>query len=413
MSGVAVDSQVHWNSSTAEEARTGVPTDIPIPFACLQTVLSECRAMHRLGMPTMSTIYGAFAYTPLSEWPVYTRAGMYQALESGGYGPRIGFVAKPASDGTNFGLLVMTPERWKRENWSMPLVARHVERFLYKEKSSWGQWYEQRGVVIQKMYTDGAPRGLRWPHGLAEMNVLAHLGRPVHVRVMEIPKAHGTGCFDVRLHLNGSHECLPAPNCPNALVVCAKYALHFADRLNEVRSYVTRISNFFGADWFRFDYFYGHPARPIRINEISYPSHHTYPPDMRRAWVQAYADSVGADVRPSPAASSVAAKPAKSSRGAAEPAATQPPRLPAMAQVPAECVMNYILPFINVDPITFDKMCFLCRPSPPGRPPSPPSPPSPPDKPPCPPSPPPPPPPPPKEHKDKVAKKEGKSAANA
>ena len=29
----------------------------------------------------MSTIYGAFAYTPLSEWPVYTRAGMYQALE--------------------------------------------------------------------------------------------------------------------------------------------------------------------------------------------------------------------------------------------------------------------------------------------------------------------------------------------
>ena len=80
----------------------------------------------------------------------------------------------------------MTPERWKTENWSLPLVARHVERFLFKERSSWGQWYEQRGVVIQRMYTDGAPRGLRWPHGLAEMNVLVHLGKPVHVRVMQV-----------------------------------------------------------------------------------------------------------------------------------------------------------------------------------------------------------------------------------
>ena len=40
------------------------------------------------------------------------------------------------------------------------------------------------------MYTDNAPRGLRWPRGLAEMNVLAHLGKPVHVRVMQIPKVH-------------------------------------------------------------------------------------------------------------------------------------------------------------------------------------------------------------------------------
>ena len=38
--------------------------------------------------------------------------------------------------------------------------------------SSWGQWYEQRGVVIQSFYTDHAPQGQVWPHGMAEMNVL-------------------------------------------------------------------------------------------------------------------------------------------------------------------------------------------------------------------------------------------------
>ena len=228
----------------------------------LENKLLAASAMSRLGMPTMEMIYGALAYTRLGEWPAYTRHGMYASLERGGYGPDRGFVAKPASDGTNFGLLVMTPERWKRENWSMPLVARHVERFLYKDRSSWGQWYEQRGVVIQNLYTDGAPRGLRWPHGLAEMNVLAHMGRPVHVRVMQIPKAHGTGCFDVRLHTNGSHECLPAPNCPDAMAVCGKYALRFAAVLKEVQYMVTRIASFFGSDWFRFDYFYGHRRAP-------------------------------------------------------------------------------------------------------------------------------------------------------
>ena len=62
---------------------------------------------------------------------------------------------------------------------------------------------------------------------MAEMNVLSHLGKPIHVRVMQIPKFHGSGCFDVRILTNGSHECLPTINCPNPQAVCAKYALRF------------------------------------------------------------------------------------------------------------------------------------------------------------------------------------------
>ena len=112
---------------------------------------------------------------------------------------------------------VMNPTRWKKENWTEALVARHIERFLYKvlpnthppsnqlpirspeptspstrppthqwtsqaydartssqsasqlvslvllllcifsllqERSSWGQWYEQRGVIVQVACVD-------------------------------------------------------------------------------------------------------------------------------------------------------------------------------------------------------------------------------------------------------------------
>ena len=148
-------------------------------FGILENKLLTSSAMSRLGMPPMDVVYGAFAYVALGEWPRYSCAAMSIALSSHEYGARSGFVAKPASDGTNYGLLVMTPDRWKRENWTYALVCRHVERFLFKPRSSWGQWYEQRGVVVQQFYTEGAPRGARWPHGLAEMNVrVFHLRQP-------------------------------------------------------------------------------------------------------------------------------------------------------------------------------------------------------------------------------------------
>ena len=72
-------------------------------------------------------------------------------------------------------------------------------------------------------------------------------------------------------------------------------------------------------------------------------------------------------------------------------AAAEMASMPLMVQVPAACIMKYILDLIGVDPLTFDSQCYLCRPSPPGSPPLPPYPPSPPSKPPSPPSPPPPP----------------------
>lgn len=336
----------------------------------------------------LQVVYGAFAHASLGEWPVYSRAELCAALLRGGYGPSRGFVAKPASDGTNYGLLVMTPERWKRENWTAAFVATIVERFLYKPRSSWGQWYEQRGVVLQTFYTEGAPRGLRWPRGLAEMNVLAHLGErpppeaptersppeypvlsmarsgcppptarrccplltarfwlpllttptsgcrccPLLPAAARSPLAAAVACCRPpavggrlraqasrctcaswrfrRRRAPGASTCGSMPTalmtaCPpptartrrppaastpaasSALpaLLCARsrprltarlgrslsslrYGLHFERSLPVVRSYVRRLATFFGADWFRFDYFAGHPQRLLRVNEV-------------------------------------------------------------------------------------------------------------------------------------------------
>ena len=93
----------------------------------------------------MPILYGAFAFASLGEWPKYTKEEMYAALARHALGPSRAFVVKPASDGTNYGLptltltltlalvlpltlaltlgtnyglLVMKPERWRRENWT-------------------------------------------------------------------------------------------------------------------------------------------------------------------------------------------------------------------------------------------------------------------------------------------------------
>ena len=331
-----------------------------------------------LGMPAVPVLYGAFAHTALGEWPAYDQKALYAALRRHGLGARRPFVVKPASDGTNYGLLVMEPKRWRRENWTEALVARHVERFLYKEKSSWGQWYEQRGVVVQAHYTDDAPAGARWPNGMAEFNVLVQLGKPVHIRVQQIPKAKGTGCFDVLLRPNGTYRCLPTGSCPQPYETCVNTTWDVTRMLAPMRSYVARLATFFGADWFRFDYFYGHPARLLQINEVSYPSHHLYPAALRRAWADAY---------------------------------TTPGR---MLEADGDCVFDYVLKFAGLDQRAFEQLCYLCRPAPPFPPPLPPSPPRPspppsppkpppppwPSRPPRPPRPPPPPPKPPKLAKD-------------
>ena len=100
----------------------------------LENKLLAHTAMRRLGIPVLDVTYGAMAYTNLGEWKRYSRNELYAALRATKLGIERPFVVKPASDGTNFGLLVMQPARWKKENWTEALVARHIERFLYKAR---------------------------------------------------------------------------------------------------------------------------------------------------------------------------------------------------------------------------------------------------------------------------------------
>ena len=174
---------------------------------------------------------------------------------------------------------------------------------------------------------------------------------------MEVPKRHGSGCFDVRIFENGSLHCLPTSSCPKPEETCHNYHSDLQAVLEPARRLLLRLSHFYGADWLRLDFFYGNPKRKLRINEVRYPSHHTYPAELRRDWTSAYTQN-------------------------------------RMLQVPSQCVVDYLLKYTGVNAHDFEHLCFLCRPSPPSLPPAPPSPPRPPQPPPSPPNPPPRPPPP-------------------
>ena len=133
-------------------------------------------------------------------------------------------------------------------------------------------------MLIEPFYNDGAPKLATWPHGLAEWNVLVLRGKPVHIRMMEIPKRHGTGCFDVllnnnnaELHNNKSNKpftCLASATCPHAMSTCHNYTLGLAKLMPTISAYSSALGEFFGADWYRLDFFYGHPSRGVRVNEV-------------------------------------------------------------------------------------------------------------------------------------------------
>ena len=49
-------------------------------------------------------------------------------------------------------------------------------------------------------------------------------------------QVHGSSCFDVMLHANGSHRCLNTSNCPHHNEVCESYSGGPAHRAGLTRS---------------------------------------------------------------------------------------------------------------------------------------------------------------------------------
>ena len=159
------------------------------------------------------------------------------------------------------------------------------------------------------------------------------------------------------------------------MATCHNYTLGLAKLMPTISAYSSALGEFFGADWYRLDFFYGHPSRGIRVNEVllllslrllatraypppdlgvisailprqvSYPSHHDYPESIRRAWSAGYVGD-------------------------------------RMVQVSSNCAASHLLSYVDADHDVFEKKCYLCRPAPPAPPPRPPSPPDPPSSPP-------------------------------
>mmetsp|Transcript_2760 Transcript_2760/g.8493 ORF Transcript_2760/g.8493 Transcript_2760/m.8493 type:complete len:393 (+) Transcript_2760:1425-2603(+) len=353
--------------------------------------------LRRMKLPPTPVLYGAFGAGPLGDWPAYSRDDFIAAMRKHRLGTERSFVVKPASDGTNWGVRVLHPSSWAQGNWSFVRVALEVESWLYRPVSSWGQWYEHRGVVLQRLYTDEAPDAFSWPHGMAEVNVLVQRGEPTFLRVMQVPRTHDSACFDVRLMPQqprstewtkavpttvtqrrgggGSSRwpafrCVLAPACPRSLETCGNYSVgRLLEELEpQLSAQAMALASVFGSDWLRLDFFIGHPKRGWQISEVSYPSHQRYPQEILDHWVAGYGYRSDLSHRPSleqrtPSPGTIAGKhdvPHVQTLSNDEHVLQHGANSVLMWQVDGECVADYLLRLISVDPERFAKNCVLC-----------------------------------------------------
>lgn len=100
--------------------------------------------------PKAQFLYGAFARKSLGHWPQYRRDEFIKTMSRIGTSTDYTFVLKPISSGASTGVLIMDGKRWHSEGWTLERLANHVEGFLYRDWSDYGQKYEHKGVVVEE-----------------------------------------------------------------------------------------------------------------------------------------------------------------------------------------------------------------------------------------------------------------------
>jgi hypothetical protein len=307
--------------------------------AVLQNKLLCNTALHRLGLPVLPVIWGAFGRHALGGYPHYSRASLCSALD--GLGAAKEFVLKTVTDGMKVGVLLMTQARWEAEGWTCERVAVHMERYVLPQQhynntlsgwySRWGVIYEQRGLMLQrpgfdlnfKLCAHAVVRHPQRPsspefcqkHPLAvasvrnaremiasgaffgELKVHVAFGSLVGSGGMYLPlvcppafcykniEFHREPLFmeevynasrDGRLHVDADSE-PTTKEAATANILHHTAQMWVSKHLDQLQSIASAIFNATGIDWFRLDTFIVPPRHHLVINEIEYPGGNTPP----------------------------------------------------------------------------------------------------------------------------------------
>ena len=242
-------------------------------FGVIENKLLSHTLLASLHVPRVTIVYGAFATKSLGRWPKYDREYLEDAIAGLGPSSSRAFVLKSATNGGGADVLLMTPERWRSEGWSMRNVTAYAEKFLRTRwYSEWGQRYEHRGVVVQSTFGE-AGSGTT-----IELKVHVAFGQLGSGRVYLMPKDDSmhleisfcemgrVACSGLRC-VGGKDACVA--QCEKSLSMLTKVALP----LNRL---VRAASSLLGADWLRIDVFVSQGANGSMswvVNEITYPSH--------------------------------------------------------------------------------------------------------------------------------------------
>jgi hypothetical protein len=238
-----------------------------------------------LGIDHLPVLYGAFATKSMGGRPRYSPQDFIQALRDI---PQVvqehSFVLKTATGGCGKDVLVMDPERWEQENWSLEKLGEFANSFLNPQSpktwvSQFNQQYEHRGIVLQQSIKPAINQTANSKYNHAfELKVHVAFGQLGPARVRPIPIDLDE---NIDLSFCGSKKSSEPPVCISTTQSAQDVCRELLPIITSLRPKLARIVETafaaFGLDVARADFFLNENG-DLYLNEIAYPSYIDFAP---------------------------------------------------------------------------------------------------------------------------------------
>ena len=272
-------------------------------FGVVENKLIMRSLLLALGVPTLPVEYGALGPGgvgggALCGWRPLDEGKLRASLELC-HGRARGTVLKPATDGGNVGLLLLTGNgtapngslrfdtrrhngsAWVAQPLSIEALLSHARAIVGESAPSrrWDMRYELRGVLLQPQYPCSQPECARARGAPPPVEAKVHVvfGSLSCIIVEAVPVKYNDSLYvTVRDNRLVEHHCSRSAGHAHSAAgfTCERIEALVRPMLPKLAELAARISAALAADWFRMDVFMdGSGEHGLRVNEVTYPSH--------------------------------------------------------------------------------------------------------------------------------------------